>query len=700
MAALMAVSTGICAYADSSVQDTTQLKTILAMVKDRIDIPENCTEFSYSKQTQSGVDIYNFQWESPRDSEVYGSVSCSAVGDVIISYNRYSSDKNTYSREGKLSALSTNTLYSKAVNAVKKLNPTVAKNIKVDADSVNMSIYRSEAQFSILRTKNSIPVATDRGSISLDKNTGELMSYYIGWHPKATFRKASKALSLDEAKQKYAEMIDIEPQYEIYYDWEQDEYLSRLVYVQSDYGEINAFTGNKSDFVADGFFGDETFEAAEEDAAADKDTGSGTNGWNFTDEEWKEITVDLPYASEESIAKLVKSNKYLTWDDGMVMQWSYLEKEKTGGQEKYYFNATFSNETQDDIWIEEPVPMESPAKTVEYNEPSSFSIRVDAQTGELLSYYYFKWDEDTTVDEYDLAKAEKLAKEIFKSFSPQHNKEYTEYSGEVEVYYQNDEEKIAGSYHSFTRTVNEIRVDGQDAHISFDGRMKLRSYFINYNDAEFASTENMLRPEQVMEKFWQNSNLNLYYKARTGKTVTKTVLVYGADDTVYADAFTGEQLYGYYTQKENDLSGIADPLVKNMAEILDDNGILISEKKFSETDAVSQADFTRMVSCIGSMAISVRSDFVLPSGKTFLNDETPLTRGDAMALYSIAAFGEKITGLKGIFKSPFTDVADSDENTGYYAIAYSLGMIKGTECRPADSYTYGDLITLVYSSLK
>lgn len=51
----------------------------------------------------------------------------------------------------------------------------------------------------------------------------------------------------------------------------------------------------------------------------------------------------------------------------------------------------------------------------------------------------------------------------------------------------------------------------------------------------------MLSTDMVMQKFWENNDLNLYYLARFTDKKTKTVLVYGTDSDVYVDATTGER---------------------------------------------------------------------------------------------------------------------------------------------------------------
>lgn len=152
------------------------------------------------------------------------------------------SSKNADSHFAKLTG---DALYKKAQAAVKKLNPTVADVISIDRDSLNITMYGSKAQFSFVRTKNGVPVSNDRGSIVLDKDNGDIIGFHMSWHVNASFRDSKSAISLDKAKQKYAEMIQLTPQYEFDYDWQTKKVTARLVYRQGQYGEINAFTGKK-----------------------------------------------------------------------------------------------------------------------------------------------------------------------------------------------------------------------------------------------------------------------------------------------------------------------------------------------------------------------------------------------------------------------------------------------------------------------
>lgn len=712
LAGVMAVSTSVVATAaetDSAVAE------MLAMVKERITVAEDISEFDYGASKQGPVTVYNFNWSTPRGAEQYKSVSVTAYSSIITSYHTYSG-KETWRDAPALAKLTSDQLYSKAVSAVKQLNPTVASSIKVDKSSLYMNVHSTNASFQVYRVKNGVPVKGDSGRIVLNKDTGELVSFSISWHPKAAFKSKKGVLSEDEAWQKYGELISLAPRYEIEYDWEKDEFTSRLVYRQSDYGEINAFTGARSDFISDGFYGDETEEACEEDFA-DMDAGGGNKNNAFTEQELAEITKNLPYANEAAIVKLVKSNKYLTFDDGMVLSWDNVYKQKLGGEEKYIYNACFSTQTKED-YFEEPIIIDCDEGTVEVafedsvaaeedvGYDSSFYITVNAETGELISYNYYT-GEDTVTDSYDMEKADKLAEKIMKSLAPTHVADYTYYTSSqstAETTVNVNGKKINkttyyGSSHTFGRVANGIPVSGNCAQMWFDGKMRLTNYSIDYTNVEFTDPAGMLTADEALAKFRESHDLELYYKARTGKTKTATVLVYGADEDVYCDAFTGEQLwYWHYDNNDNDLSGITDPTVLRKAKVLDDNGIFIVDGKFTENTPVSRDNFVSMMGFIGESGYP-KSDTALPSGRKFGGESFTLTRGDAMTLFTTFKCGNSVADIKGIFKNPFTDVKDDDSWLGYYAIAYALGATSGDKLNATADYTYGELINLVYDSM-
>ena len=689
MAAVTALtSTSICAFADG--QDSEALAAAITVAKTRLDIPEELTQFTYNTVNSNLTDTYTLTWSTPIDSAEYKSVSVNVCGSLITQY--YNSDDGWWWNEQSLAKLTGDELYSKAKALIKKINPTVAGVIDIDRNSLEISLYSDRASFDFVRTRNGVPVQNDRGSIVLNKNTGELISFNMNWHEKATFKSAKDALSVDKAKEKYAQMIDIQPQYEIYYDWENGgELKTRLVYVQSDYGEINAFTGKKSDFSADGYYDEDMNDCITEEECGEADKGNPETGggYEFTEQEQAELDKRLPYAGEQAVRELLQNDPYLTYKTDMELSYSDLYKVTFGDKTSYYYTARFTNEN----WgyeFEEPEPVVYDYSGEIFEEDvavedvdrsyQTVRITVDAESGQILNYSYYDTGVESSTS-YDMAKADKLAEDIAKKYAGDMFGEYKDYNSRNNSWKNGQTTYYSGSNHTWTRYVNDIRVSGNSIDISFNSNMKLSSYSISYSDVEFADPKDMLTAKQVMTKFWKDNALDLYYLARLDNKVTKTVLVYGTDNTVYADAFTGEPVYGYYSKQENDLSGIKDKTIKKMAQALDDHGIIISTEKFSENDPATEAQFSSLLRFYDE------------------NEENngTLTKGTALVLFVKSVCGDVVPELKGIYKSPFSDVKDSDKNVGYYAIAYGLGVVDGDKLEPDSAFSMGDMIKMVYS---
>ncbi len=704
LAAFMAIPAGICAYADDA-QGSEELKATLAMVKSRIDIPKECTKFSYEVGKRGFINGYGFTWQTPDDAEKYRAIYVSAYGSVIISYDEISSDRYA-DRDSKLAEMSKDELYKAAQNAVKKLDPTVYKKISIDKDSLSMSVRGSDAYFAVQRTENGVPVENDSGSVGINKDTGELISFRIGWHPKASFQKPDKAVSVETARESYEDMIALEPMYTISYDYETKEWTAKLVYSQTYYGEITAFSGKKNDFATDGYFDDNG--ALTEEASADMavpETGAVSHGVEFTKEELAELNKELPYSTEDAIKKLVQDNPYLTWSDDFVLESSRLSKGGTEDKPEYTYYVSFSNESKEDYWEEpiyetEPIGDDKPdtLAAAGYEQPYIYkymSISVNAETGNVENYSY-GYSGMKESGKYDFEAAKKKAADVADSLAPDIIKEYTERNDNENSYLNDKNEKLCyGSDHSFIRTANGIKVSGNNISVSFNADMTLTYYSNRYTDVQFPDPKDMLSADEVMDVFWETHDFDMYYLVRTGKSVTLSTLVYGTDVDVYADAFTGKQVYDWSGNKY-DISGIKDKELKKTAQILLDNGLELTRGKLDENADVNFSDFSRIVNMFSSSRIYVNNEYPGKNG-----DEVMLTTGEAMRLLVKAEFGKKFADLNGIFKSPFDNIKDSDPDAGVYAAAWAMGAVdKSLKTLDTDKpYTYADLINLCYSQL-
>ncbi len=693
MAALMALSSSVCVYAEG--RDEAELRTMLSRVKSRIEVPAELEEFDYRVSTYSPKEEYTFTWYTSDDAETYKAISCTICSSVITNYSYTDADFYSYTgRDISLAALSADELYSKAVKAVKMLNPTVAGSIEIDKDSLSLALSGNRATFQLIRTKNDIPVNNDGGRIVLDKDTGELISFNISWHPNAAFRSPEKIIPEEKAKDAYENMIAIYPEYEIYFDGDNKAYTSRIVYRQADRGEINAFTGKKSNFVTDGYFGDN--DITMDDAVEEETTEAADKNMGFTEAELKELNKELPFATEADIVKLMKSDEYMSYNDGMALDYSRLYKTEYNANETYVYTANFSAEQAGDSVVYEDYGEEVVWEDSYFYE--SVSISVNAETGEIISYSYYNSDMDSS-DTFDEAKTKALAEDIAEKYAGERFDEYTFDSGDVSKYTdKQNKTTYYGSWYSWDREVNKLDVRGDYINVGFNAHGVLTEYRINYSDVEFASPDDILSEDEIMDIFWQDNELELYYLARVHEKITKTVLVYGTDGTVYRDAFTGKPVYNWDYAVQSNVEAIKDKALREKAEILEMHGLAVTNGMEKVSDGVKTDAYADILNRICAMGLYGQYD-ILPLSSGKYDAEADITVGDAMVMLTSAECGTAVPSLGGIFKSPYTDVKENDKNIGYYAIAHALLESDDTVLGADEKFTYSDMIDMIYDYL-
>ena len=302
-AALTATSVGI--YADAA--EDTAMKNALTIVKERLDIPEDFSEFTYRTSTEYGITQYSFTWSKPDNT---ASMRVSVTGKIIKSVNIYREDD--YRDGTSFAKMSNAKLKAAAKKYIEQMNPTVLKSTEIDEDSLSIALWGNNATLSFKRVCNGIPVTGQNGSVTVNKDTGELIRYNYNWINGASFKKSDKVITEKEAKASYKKNFDSELVYTVSYDWETNEQIPHLIYQQTDFGQINAFNGEKSTFDDYGTYGgyeDEDFEddAVEEEADSANPSTGGENG------------AKLVSFTKDELDKLEKEGSLVKAEDALIL---------------------------------------------------------------------------------------------------------------------------------------------------------------------------------------------------------------------------------------------------------------------------------------------------------------------------------------------------------------------------------------------
>lgn len=731
MAVMLAVGTGALpasaevktALSLSATQTAEQkdMKEALTAVKKRVTIPERLTEFKYSTSTKYGTECFDFTW---RDKEYKETIQISYANGVILSYN-YNDNRNADNKEVKQSfaKLTDEKLLESAKKHIKQLNPDIYSKVKFKVNRIDL--FGDNATVSFDRVENGIAVEGNGGSITLNKNTGELVSMGVEWFWNGTkFEKSSTRLSADEAKAKYKELTTLTPIYRIIDEYNEktgkSEQKAVILYIPDFSDEIDAFTGKPSTIWDDmhNDKGSRTFsyyyfnELTAEEATDDCDTEAGVG---FTEAELKEIEADKNMLKKDEITALLNKCKYTKMPDYVKLQNANLYKNEE--TEEYFYDITYIGGEDEAVDVEEV--MDEDDNVVSYSnvttakEPYFYMyVKLNAKTGEVLQFNknVSKNYDDTKA--YPVKSNAKIAEAAAKY-----------YYGDVFGEYKADEGNSAiadytidkdGNKHywktsrvyKFTRYVNGVQVEGDAISINVDKTGEVLSISKHYTDVKFPSVPEFSK-DKAFEQLFKQIKLNLYYDGyyKPDGTV-KTYLLYDINSYILDSKYRVVSWDGTVLPAEKD-DDTAYTDIKGIAEetaitTLARYGITLESEngKFNPNGKLTDKEFAAVV----YKATRNYVPYYIECGNYKQEEfEKTLTRKEAAKVFVDIYGGSDYAELKGIYRSPFTDVATSDEYVGYIAIAKALGFASADSngnYNPDKTVTRAQAMQLLYNYIK
>lgn len=724
LAAALAVPTMcITAYAEEDAA----MKKALTYVKERMDIPEQCSEFNYSTRSENNSKRYTFTWNVPddtdyttfKDGDVY-NVRVEITGSVIknVRVNTYNSGN---SWEPSFAKLSDAKLLEAAKKYINEINPGIKKSTVIDEDSLNISLYGNYAYVYFHRAVNGIPVSGQTGNVCIDKNTGALISYYYNWTNGATFSDSKNAISQSEAEKAYKELFGSEINYTLSYDWEKKEYVPHLLYTQSSYGQINAFTGKLSTFEDYDSYGEITDDDADRgvEEAAMADSASGSNkAVTFTPEEIEKLEKESNLITAKQALEMLSKYEFFLVPDNCEVAWENCRYNETGGY--YVRSVNFTAKLKDYIDLSganNPVKPYVVDSTGDYYEDDNSTIwgsfSINAETGELLSYSNYSADNGTSLSE---KTAKKIADNAVKTLTGDNASLFaplaTSYTNTRYLEYDRKTGRGIGNpittSISFRANREAYGITCRDEYVNLtvgnDGYVNYYSCTL-HPEVEYPDPTNKVSVNDAYKEFFKVADLSMKYRVAYRSEDKKVVsaLVYSSDMTMRVDALTGKVVNydgsEFVIQTQNGYTDLENSKYKKYAEKLAKYGIYLMDNdgKLNESEAITAGDLNALISNIGLGWIDLDSITV-----TTIKDDTKLNRRNAAVLIVSAIYGSKVADLKGIFKSKFADVAEDSKYVGYIAISDAAGLITGNSAgnfRPTKAFTRGEALKLVYNFL-
>ncbi len=721
LAAALAVPTMcITAYAEEDAA----MKKALTYVKERMDIPKECTEFDYSTRSENNSKRYVFTWRLPDDTDystledgTYSNVRVEITGSVIknVSISKY--DK-TGDWSASFAKLSDEKIMAAAKKYIDELNPTVREKTVIDEDSLSISLYGNYAYVSFHREYKGIPVTGQTGTVSVDKNTGELLNYRYNWTNGASFKDPEGAISQSAAEEAYKSLFGSDINYTVSYDWDKKEYIPHLIYTQTSYGQINAFTGKLSNFEDyDSYDRGDDDDMAEEEAydnAAPTMASGANKAVTFTAEEIKKLEDESKLITARAALDKLAEYEFFLIPENCDIEWESCSYNERNGY--YIRNVSFKGKLKDYIDLSGSDIYNKYGINIEDVDDKDYiwgSFSINAETGELLSFNNYAADNGTSISE---SKAKKIADKAAKSLMGDKLSKFASlektYANTRYLEYDRKTGRGIGTpittsvSFSANREAYGIRCRDESYSLTVNNDGYVSDFRCNYiENIEYPDPANKVSADEAYKAFFEKADLSLKYRVAYKSETKKVVsaLVYSANSTLCVDALTGKvvnydgsELYEAPNGEYTDLEGskyakYAEKLAKYGIFLMDEEG------RLNESEAITASDLFALFGNAGIGWYDLNNITV-----TKIEPDTKLSRQTAAVLLVSARFGKEVAELKGIYKSKFSDVSEDSKYLGYIAISDAAGLIKGNSSGkflPKKAFTRGAAIKLVYDIL-
>lgn len=751
MAVMMTVSAGavpVLAASNSTSSSTASqaeakkqqaMKTALTAVKKRVTIPDRLTEFDYSMSTSYGTEMFSFTWRDEKNREI---IEITYANGIILSYNYYDGRNDGKEVKQNFAKLTDAQLIDYAKKAFKMLDPDLADKGKYSIDSIDL--FGNTATINFDRMENGVAVEGNGGTVTVNKNTGDLVSMRIEWFWNGTkFGSTASKLTADEARAKYKSLTTLTPIYRIVDKYnektEKTEQKAVLLYLPSFTDEIDAVTGKPSTIWNDmdndkgirnfsSYYFNSMTDAGEEAVAADYDDDAADAGVIFTAAELKEIEADEGMLKKDEITALLNKDKYTKMPDYVSLDNANLYKDEDTGE--YYYVIDYHggddaivdvgidvDEAVDDVDVQDDTDIAVEDVGVDINtnpkEPYFYmSVKVNAKTGKVDN---FSKSRDTSFDsskEYPVKANAKIAAAAAKHFYGDIFGEYKADESNSEpchFYTDRDGKKIyteSSRTYYYNRYVNGVQVEGDTIRINVDFSGDVRSISYRYTDVKFPSVPKFDN-DKAFEQLFKQIKLRYYYDGYYKKDGTaKTYLLYDINDYTLDSKYRVVEWDGTPLPAEKDedtnytdISGIAQ---ENAINTLARYGITLETKngKFDPNAKLTDKEFAAVV----YKATRNYVPYYIEDGNYQKEEKAvTLTKKEAAKVFVNVYGGSDYAELKGIYRAPFKDVAVSDDYVGYIAIAKALGFAsadKNGNYSPNKVLTRAQAMQMIYDYIE
>ncbi len=669
------ILSSLCVYAEIGLADRTT--EVLLNVKNKIDIPEDLTEFKSDYHNYDDKEVFSFNWENADSSKML-SVTADSIGR-ISDYSYYCNEQN----DSMLTTVSKEEIINASEAFLKKAIPEAFESesdILVYADDIDNS-YGLSFILSFNRQKDGIVVKNNDVSfeVNVKNDVITVTRMYSSYDFDAVFD--DDISEIEDYENKYCEAFPIEEVYKKcdrnIWDDESGEVKAIYRFKNNIAGYIKASNGEvieKEEIQP---------KLTEENAYSAKDMATGASS-RLSEQEIREISELSKLISKEEIISKISNLPFVNIEN-LEEDSFYVYSKK----DKYYASINLSKQSDD--------------------EYKSLNAEFDAKSGKILSLssYAYKYNEDITLKEnvemsdVEKALAEKNIDSFINSVCPNEIKE-------CELTDTNYYGKTCGKQYS--RIVNGIKYINNGISISFDLKSNLiNSFYLNFDEESFPDIENSISNEEAYGKILEFTPIKRVFI----KNDDKYIKCFSVGESIELDALSGEKIENPFKIENtaysyNDIEGHwAEDKIKTLAK----SGYGLKGESFMPDSEITQEEILRLFingtqykssywDNSESVYNSAISNNVLTEEEK--NVSAPVKREDAF-VYLVRLDGlDRVAKLSDIFSISYADSELlSEGKIGYPAILSGMGIIcgDGGYIRPNENITRAEAITMLYNYL-
>lgn len=685
--------------------ETTAMRNAIVDIKKRVTIPKSLDKFEYDTNVEYDTAYYQFKWYRMDDDDEYDSYYRAVESISVEYYNGFISSyshtyKNRRSSKPSFAKLSAKEQEELAKKYLYQLNPDLKGNPVIERTSDELDLFDKTVAYRISRKENGIDFNDNRGSITIDRDTGELLTYSLTWWSDAKLPDVSKKLSVKEVSDIYASRKPLKAYYDIFTKYEYNAETGERTYTPyvlavyepkiSGENKIDALTGKYTSLYDDmekfSYTDAYTWRESDEvsaDAAAEYEDFDDDD-YDLSDAEKEALEKEDEYLSYEEALKIIKADEYIVFNKELVLKnntiSSYTDDYGVSHPSRYLkFEFTSSDETKDSIYL---------------------NVTLDAYSGKIISFSKAYDYGDKSANKNETVLNEKTALAVAgkaaKHFIGDKAGEYR-YNNNVKPTKYTTEATF-----SYTRYVNDLPTAFDYISVDVDSRGEVLGFNYKYHEIEFPEA-NLVTEEEAYKKLFERMKPDLYYTGFTDLQLASHIyLTYEFEPNYLINAVTGERITSrgepYYIaekksepQKEAKLyTDIKGHKYEKEITTLFEYGIRITDSETLDPDgAITVEEFARLCrQAHGTNILGLYPDKSKYNEKTGRYEyyENPmlkkkLTRGELAKIYVYTYANNCFTaaGIEGIYAPPYKNVSQDNPYCGYIAIAKAKGLIAGGE---------------------